>query len=250
LALFVLIINHLVSLPPFYHIYDPHLSTHSADNWSFGYRLATNFRAANSEKDPTSLDRPTSGQAKRGAVLIKRERNRSGERINRGLAKRLTASGLLCLYLVSTAAAASASNLLIRVCGLENRNGNLRVAVFSRQNANEFGDPSSQAYAVGVTIRLTAVEAEPALQIGIPGLVPGDYAVRVTHDENANGVFDLGKVIHTPEEPYGYSRNARASLGPVLFEDAAVEIGNTPTNIEIRMVRWSLATSDTTPCPP
>jgi uncharacterized protein (DUF2141 family) len=48
---------------------------------------------------------------------------------------------------------------------------------------------------------------------------PGDYAVSVFHDENANGVLDRN-FIGMPKEGVGASNDAAGKLGPPKFEDA------------------------------
>jgi uncharacterized protein (DUF2141 family) len=51
------------------------------------------------------------------------------------------------------------------------------------------------------------------------GVAPGDYAVSVFHDENANGTLDRN-FIGMPKEGVGASNDAAGKLGPPRFEDA------------------------------
>jgi uncharacterized protein (DUF2141 family) len=46
----------------------------------------------------------------------------------------------------------------------------------------------------------------------------GDYAISVFHDLNGNGVLDT-HLFGIPKEPYGFSNNARGTMGPPSFED-------------------------------
>jgi uncharacterized protein (DUF2141 family) len=162
------------------------------------------------------------------------------------------AAVLGCLLLVGLvpAASASASELSVRFCGLENREGNLRIAVFSREHAKEFTEPDSRAFTVGLNLRLADLEYTSTLSVVLPSLAPGDYALRVIHDENSNGEFDLGGLLGTPQESYGYSRNARARVSAVDFDDAVVTLGREPLSIDVRIVSWGLTGGDTSPCPP
>ncbi len=48
---------------------------------------------------------------------------------------------------------------------------------------------------------------------------PGDYAVSVFHDENANGILDRN-FIGMPKEGVGASNDAAGKLGPPKFDDA------------------------------
>ncbi len=51
---------------------------------------------------------------------------------------------------------------------------------------------------------------------------PGRYAIGVMHDENSNGRFDTG-FLGIPNEGYGFSRDARGTLGSPSFDSAAFE---------------------------
>jgi len=64
-------------------------------------------------------------------------------------------------------------------------------------------------------------------------LPAGSYAVSLFHDENGNGVMDRN-VIGLPLERYGFSRDARATMGPPSFADAAFEL-KADTHISITL---------------
>lgn len=51
------------------------------------------------------------------------------------------------------------------------------------------------------------------------GISPGEYAVSVFHDENANGILDRN-LIGMPKEGVGASNDAAGKLGPPKFDDA------------------------------
>lgn len=175
---------------------------------------------------------------------------KTGGFARRSIGRRLLATiGLLAIGFVPVPCAAAAE-LTIRLCGMDPRVGNLKVAVFSQAQAQAFTDPASQSFVVGLTMSLADTEASPVLRMTIPSLPPGKYAVRVTHDENANGLVDFGKIVGTPQEAYGYSRNGRARVSAVNFDDAAITLASDAVTIDIRVVRWSLTGGDTSPCPP
>jgi uncharacterized protein (DUF2141 family) len=50
----------------------------------------------------------------------------------------------------------------------------------------------------------------------------GRYAVGVMHDEDDDDHFDQG-IFGIPQEGYGFSRDARGSMGPPSFESAAFD---------------------------
>lgn len=63
----------------------------------------------------------------------------------------------------------------------------------------------------------------------------GTYAVGVMHDEDDDDHFDQG-FLGIPEEGYGFSRNARGSLGPPSFESASFRFdARRPLTIEMNI---------------
>jgi len=54
-------------------------------------------------------------------------------------------------------------------------------------------------------------------------LKPGHYAVSTFHDENDNEKLDTN-FFGIPKELYGFSNNAKGSLGPPSFDKARVKI--------------------------
>ncbi|MFN2426884.1 MAG: DUF2141 domain-containing protein [Candidatus Binatia bacterium] len=147
------------------------------------------------------------------------------------------------------AASATAAELTIRLCGMENRTGNLQVAVFAEERAAEFTDGESEAFAAGLTLRLADAQPGAVLPVRIP-LAPGRYAVRVIHDENMNGVLDRGGLVGTPQESYGYSLNVRARVAAVEFNEAAITVSNQPVSVDVRVAAWRITGGDDSPCPP
>jgi uncharacterized protein (DUF2141 family) len=57
-------------------------------------------------------------------------------------------------------------------------------------------------------------DGDARLHVRLTGLAPGDYAVMVLHDTNANGRFDTGP-FGIPKDDYGFSND------PVVFAKPA-----------------------------
>jgi len=51
----------------------------------------------------------------------------------------------------------------------------------------------------------------------------GTYAVKLYHDENANGMLDQN-FVGFPKEPYGVSNNAKSQMGPPKYDHAKFTI--------------------------
>jgi uncharacterized protein (DUF2141 family) len=62
----------------------------------------------------------------------------------------------------------------------------------------------------------------------------GTYAVKVHHDENANGQLDKGR-LGIPTERYGFSNNARGRFGPPSFSDARFTMDSPNHTIRIEV---------------
>jgi uncharacterized protein (DUF2141 family) len=56
-------------------------------------------------------------------------------------------------------------------------------------------------------------------------LVPGDYVVRIFHDENNNAALDTN-MFGVPSEGYAFSNRAMGNFGPPKYNDMIVHITN------------------------
>lgn len=81
------------------------------------------------------------------------------------------------------------------------------------------------------------VPAGKNVTIRFNGVKPGTYAIALLHDENNNGKADrtLGMI---PKEGYGFSRDAKVSMGPPKYKDAVFTLGTSGQRMSIRMRYW------------
>ena len=122
---------------------------------------------------------------------------------------------LAALLLCSIGLPTAAEDLTVEVRQVDPNAGPVMVAVYDK--AEDF--PAPQKGAAG-----QAVEAQGDSAVAIfHGLAAGRYAVAVYQDLNRNGKLDKN-FLGLPTEPYGFSRDARGSLGPPSFDAAAVDI--------------------------
>jgi uncharacterized protein (DUF2141 family) len=103
------------------------------------------------------------------------------------------------------------ATLYIDVTDLRNRNGQLLLCVFNRA----YGFPADRDKAVTWQIRPARPPMSGPIHFRIT-LPPGDYAVAVVHDENANGKLDTG----APSEGYGASNNPKPQFRAPWFQEA------------------------------
>ena len=123
---------------------------------------------------------------------------------------------LVPLLFLGLAAAQGPSDLEIRVQGLRNAQGAVRLCL--TRNPAHFPDCNRDPAAVK-----RSVNAAQAASIRLGGMVPGVYALAVIHDENGNGRLD--KFMGIPREGFGFSRNPRIRMGPPRFEEVRFELG-------------------------
>lgn len=136
--------------------------------------------------------------------------------------------------LAVSAGAAVAATLEVRVDGLRNGRGVVRLAVFASpkdflERGREFGTAVVPAAAGEVTVKLE-------------GLPAGTYALSMFHDENDDDSFDQA-AFGLPLEGFGFSNNPPVLLSAPSFKHAAFEVSEPKTAIAARMRYWT-ASSD------
>ena len=121
--------------------------------------------------------------------------------------------------------ARNAPALNVSVSGLQPGRGPVRLAVFSGQRS--FPDHSAAAKKAVV-----AVSGNIA-QHALTDLPAGVVAIAAYQDLNNNGKLDRG-TFGIPKEPYGFSNNAKGSMGPPSFKAASVNPART-SSVAIRL---------------
>jgi uncharacterized protein (DUF2141 family) len=141
---------------------------------------------------------------------------------------------LLGAGLVAVAAQpAKAADLSVRIEGLRNPEGLVRLAIFDKPGT--FAESGEQLADVAVPAAELAT-GEPVSVF--EGLAPGVYAVVAHHDENANLKFDT-TFIGLPAEGYGFSNDAQATLSAPAFAEAAFVLGREGAEASFHIVYWS-----------
>ena len=136
------------------------------------------------------------------------------------------ALGALALGNSEPTAAGARQNVEVQVWNLRSAEGKVLGCLTAKAKA--FPDCGKDANAHQVT-----VPAGQTVRLTFRNVAPGDYAISLLHDENANGRADT--FLMMPTEGYGFSRDAKSSMGPPEFADAVFTVGPVTPRQRIKM---------------
>ena len=121
--------------------------------------------------------------------------------------------------------AQTAGKLTVKITGVRNTEGNIRVALRTDENT------IVAAQAVDIDPKTLTAEAV------FENLAEGNYGVAVIHDENKNEKLDFNEV-GIPLEGYGHSNNPAKRPGPPDFNETKFMFAVPSTTITINLVYW------------
>jgi uncharacterized protein (DUF2141 family) len=136
---------------------------------------------------------------------------------------------LPALAVASTLAAtpAVADSLVLDITNFDGARGILYAQLFD----------SEAAYKAGGALRQAAEPVNgPTVRLEFNDLPSGRYAVRLFQDLNGDRKVNTN-VLGMPIEPFGFTNNAPATLGPPSFGEAAVVVGDRPIVQTIKLNR-------------
>ncbi|MCM2287229.1 MAG: DUF2141 domain-containing protein [Desulfobacula sp.] len=123
----------------------------------------------------------------------------------------MTAPGMIPAF--SDTTETLTGQLTLTIEGFENTNGTALIALVNSKE-NFSGETPFKGYNVGITSnRVVKTLVLPY----------GEYAVKVFHDENNNGELDK-RILGIPAEAYGFSNDARGTVGPPEYEKAVFKL--------------------------
>lgn len=142
----------------------------------------------------------------------------------------LTLLPVLCcsLFFVASSSAAQAQKtgkLIVKITGIHNAEGNIRVAVRT--------DETTIAAAQIAAIDPKDLTAEAVFD----NLPEGDYGVAVIHDENKDEKLDFTE-FGMPTEGYGHSNNPAKRQGAPDFNETKFIFAAPNTTITINLIYW------------
>jgi len=124
---------------------------------------------------------------------------------------------LLATLLLAAAPEAGTTRLDVQISGFRSAEGQVLVAVY--RGAEGFPGASGRAWK-----QLVTTISGGRARLTLADVPPGEYALAVVHDENANNTLDTSW-IGIPREGIGTSNNAKGRMGPPKYSDAKFEVG-------------------------
>jgi uncharacterized protein (DUF2141 family) len=123
-------------------------------------------------------------------------------------------------------ASASSATLTLTYTGIATQEGNIMVALFDSEQAFDRG---------GAPVRVAMVPANAAsVTVRIEGLASGRYAIKSFHDLDGDNRMSTNP-MGMPIEPFAFSNNARANMGPPTWADSMFDVnGATAQTISFR----------------
>lgn len=138
--------------------------------------------------------------------------------------KKLSITTLLVIGVLSASNLIAQSKLEVTVKNIKESKGTIRVTLFSSEK--DFLKQPLES-------KVVKAEAKETNVVVFENLKPGEYAVSVIHDVNENKELDKG-MMGIPQEPYGFSNDARGRFGPPSYEESKLTVnGVVKTSIKV-----------------
>lgn len=129
----------------------------------------------------------------------------------------------LALFLIASISSSAQSEISIVVKNIKAIEGQISVCLV------ESKDNFLSNCTIGKKAKVTATTET----ITFENIEPGEYAVTLFHDENGDSRLNTN-FLGIPNEPYGFSNNARSFFGPPSHEKCTFQV-NGDTTITIKL---------------
>lgn len=112
---------------------------------------------------------------------------------------------------------AHAADITVTITGVSSDAGTVRAALHDGAE----GFPRERQMVAGVFVEASA----GAVTLVFEDVPAGRYAISAFHDQDGDNALSAN-LLGIPNEPFGFSNDARGSFGPPEFEDAAFEVSS------------------------
>jgi uncharacterized protein (DUF2141 family) len=153
-----------------------------------------------------------------------------GEVARRGLAPPVWIAGLTLIAVLGPAGSVHASQPGIHVEILSIRNSTGAVACALFESPEGFPTEFLRFASNLMMVKVRATKATCSFN----DIAPGVYAIAVIHDENRDGELATNW-MGVPKEGYGFSKDAKGTLGAPAFEAASFSYNGESLHMTIRL---------------
>lgn len=123
-----------------------------------------------------------------------------------------------------------AAGLSLVCTNIQQPGGSLFVAVFNSKE--HFLKPEKACFQ-----KIVPVTQRGKLEIKLPEVPPGVYALSIFHDENNNGRLDKNW-LGIPTEPYCFSNNARPKFRAPNWDETKFTLASDSAPLVLRLEKW------------
>ena len=122
---------------------------------------------------------------------------------------------------------ANEADLVLEVTGARSASGTVVATLFDSEDTFLRMPASEKRVSLSPDGKATVVFAD---------IAPGDYAISIFHDADADGELDTG-LFGIPNEDVGFSNNARGRFGPAKWKAAHFRLGEDGGTVSITLGR-------------
>ncbi len=108
--------------------------------------------------------------------------------------------------------------------------GNIMFGLYDRESA--FMDTKQARL-----LKILPVTQTGSLELDLPDLPIGSYAISAYHDINGNGKLDKN-LLGIPTEPYAFSNHARPKFRAPNWEEAKIALGQSGRREVLKLEKW------------
>ena len=120
--------------------------------------------------------------------------------------------------------------LVLHIKNLDTAEGVIRIAVYDDEK--KFLQEGNEKLG-----KMVPVSTISELEVDLPDLNFGYYAIAIYHDVNANGELDKN-YLNIPIEPYAFSNNPAVKWRSPTFQETQIEFSVPEKELTLELKRW------------
>lgn len=139
---------------------------------------------------------------------------------------------LLACFSLTTNAAAATGTINVHIAGIQNTQGNIKLALYN--SAQAFANKQN-ARAAAYKKGATSIKKDLTATYQFKNVPYGNYAIKLFHDEKMTGKL-ARSFVGRPQEGFGFSNNPKVTNKAPSFEQAQFKVNKNNMTITIHMI--------------